>query len=338
MNLEDVAQRAGVSTATVSRVLNDIGVVRKATRTKVLKAVEELKYSPNLHARALAGGGRTIGMVVSNLENPFFLDIFHSLDIGAQQQGYEVLIANTGYDQARLKRSVQMMLGRRPSGMALIVSEIENSLLDEISEHGIRAVAYDADGPRKGITNIRTNYRRGMQRIAEYLYSLGHRHMAYVGHHSGLGPLNDRRQAFEEVLQAYAPQVQYRLVANDDSFQGGRQAVRDLFDQGFQPTAILCVNDYMALGVLRQLRDLGLRVPEDVSVSGFDNISLADVASPALTTAHIPREQIGRLILDNLIGDGKDKAATEVVIEPELVVRESTGIANQNHFPNRARQ
>jgi LacI family transcriptional regulator len=326
MNLEDVARRAGVSTATVSRVLNNIGVVRKTTRTKVLKVVDELKYSPNLHARALAGGGRTIGLIVSNLENPFFLDIFHHLDLGAHELGFEVLIANTAYDPKRLQRSIQLMLGRRPSGLAIVVSEIDSQVLDELSERKIRCVAYDASSSRPGITNIRTNYKRGMQRIAEYLYSLGHRRMAYVGHHSSLAPLNDRRQAFVEAMRCFDPEVKHMTCASDDSYAGGRLAVRELFEAGFQPTAILCVNDFMAIGVLRQLRDRGLRVPEDVSVSGFDNISLSEVSSPALTTAHIPRDLIGRQILENLVG-APEISGNEIVIEPELLVRESTGIA-----------
>jgi LacI family transcriptional regulator len=326
MNLEDVARRAGVSTATVSRVLNNIGVVRKATRNKVLKAADELKYSPNLHARALAGQSRTIGLIVSNLENPFFLDIFHHLDLGAHELGYEVLIANTAYDPERLARSIQLMLGRRPTGLGIVVSELDAKVLDELSERKIRTVAYDAAGIRPGVTNIRTDYKLGMERVAEYLYSLGHRRMAFVGHHSALGPLNDRRQAFVEAMQRFDG-VEQVTVANDDGFAGGRAAVRDIFGQGFRPTAIICVNDFMAIGVLRQLRDLGLRVPEDVSVSGFDNISLSEVSSPALTTLHIPRDLIGRQILEQLVGtpesDGK-----EIVTEPELIVRESTGRAS----------
>jgi DNA-binding LacI/PurR family transcriptional regulator len=325
MNLEDVARRAGVSTATVSRVLNNIGVVRKATRTKVLKAADELKYSPNLHARALAGAGRTIGLIVSNLENPFFLDIFHHLDLGAHELGYEVLIANTSYDPERLNRSIQLMLGRRPTGLGIVVSELDGKVLDELSERKIRTVAYDATGERPGVTNIRTGYKRAMQRVVEYLYSLGHRRMAFVGHHSALGPLNDRQQAFLEAMERFEG-VEHAAAANEDSFAGGRSAVREIFERGFRPTAIICVNDFMAIGVLRQLREMGLRVPEDVSVSGFDNISLSEVSSPALTTLHIPRDLIGRQILEHLVGSN-EPGADEMVIEPELMVRESTGCA-----------
>ena len=149
--------------------------------------------------------------------------------------------------------------------------------------------------------------------------------MAFVGHHTALGPLNDRKQAFVEVMQRYAPEIEFTTVADSDGYAGGRRAVQALFASGFKPTAILCVNDFMAVGVLRQLRDMGLDVPRDVSVAGFDNISLSEVLFPSLTTLHIPRDQIGRRIFESLTT--QKPCLQEVVIEPELMVRESTGPA-----------
>ncbi len=325
MNLEDVARRAGVSTATVSRVLNNIGVVRESTRARVEKAVEELKYYPNMHARALAGGStRTLGVIVSNLENPFFLNVFAAIETQARPNRYEVLVANTDYDPERLISSVRLMLGRRVAGLALVVSEIAPNLLEELSERGVRTVVYDVGAPRKNVVSLKTNYRLGMQRVAEYLHNLGHRRMAFAGHHTTLGPLSDRKQTFLDVMQRYAPAVEFTTVAQADGFAGGREAARELL-AGFRPTAILCVNDFMAIGVLRQLRDAGLRVPEDISVAGFDNISLAEMIHPRLTTVHIPRDLIGRRIFESLVATGEVDG--ETVIEPELVVRESTGLA-----------
>jgi LacI family transcriptional regulator len=326
-SLQDVAERAGVSTATVSRVLNNIGVVKPATKAKVLQAVEELKYYPNIHARALAGGTtKTLGLIVSNLENPFFLDVFRSLEGEAREKGYEVLIANTDYDPERLVSAVQLMLGRRVAGLALIVSEIAPHLLEELSERKVRTVVYDVGSPRPNIMSVKTHYRRAMQRVVEYLFSMGHRRMAFVGHHTSLGPLNERNQAFVEAVKRYGAQVEWRTVASEDGYDGGREAVRELVDSGFGPTAIVCVNDFMAVGVLRQLRDYGLRVPEDVSVTGFDNISLAEMIAPSLTTLHLPCDMLGRKIFALLTEKGD--AARETVIDPELVLRESTGPAN----------
>jgi LacI family transcriptional regulator len=322
-SLQDVADQAGVSTATVSRVLNNIGVVKSSTRAKVLKAVEELKYFPNIHARALAGGAtRTLGLLVSNLENPFFLDVFRALESEAREKGYEVLIANTDYDPQRLVANVHLMLGRRVAGLALIVSEIAPHLLDELSERKVRTVVYDVGSPKPHVMSIKTQYRRGMQRIVEYLYSMGHRKMAFVGHHNSLGPISERQQSFLEAVKRLGPQVEYRIVASEDGYAGGREAVRELFGGGMHPTAVVCVNDFMAVGVLRQLREFGMRVPEDVSVTGFDNITLSEMM-PSLTTIHIPCDTLGRKIFAMLTEKGD--AAREITIDPELVLRESTG-------------
>ncbi|HTR36729.1 MAG TPA: LacI family DNA-binding transcriptional regulator [Bryobacteraceae bacterium] len=327
MSLQDVARRARVSAATVSRVLNNIGTVRSSTRSRVLKAIEDLKYYPNAHAQALAGGAsRTLGLIVSNLENPFFLDIFRVLEQEAHSHGYEVLIANTDYDSQWLKSSVRIMLGRRVAGLALIVSEIDPAILDELESRQVRTVVYDVGEPRPGIQSIKANYRKGIERAAEYLRSLGHRKFAFVGHHTGLGPLGDRKRTFIEVMERYSPALQFITVADSDDYAGGRRAVRQLFASKFRPTAILCVNDFMAVGVLRELREMGMEVPGHVSVTGFDNISLSEVVYPALTTLHIARDQIGRQIFANLSAtEHPFLAPQEIVISPELVIRESTG-------------
>ena len=327
MSLENVAQRARVSPATVSRVLNNIGVVKSSTRTRVLKAIEELKYYPNVHARALAGGvSRTLGLIVSNLENPFFLDIFRVLEQEAHTNGYEVLVANTDYDSQWLHSSVRIMLGRRVAGLALVVSEIEPAILDELEERKIRTVVYDVGSPRRSILSIKSNYRKGVERVSEYLRSLGHKRMAFVGHHTALGPLSDRKRTFINVMER-ASDLQFTTVADTDDYAGGRRAVQQLFASKFRPTAILCVNDFMAVGVLRQLRDMGIEVPGDISVTGFDNITLSAVVYPALTTLHIPRDQIGRQIFASLTQKQPSKTQQEIIFVPELVVRESTGRA-----------
>lgn len=329
MNLEDVARRAGVSTATVSRVLNNVGVVREATRVKVLKAAGDLKYYPNIHARALAGGSnRTLGLIVSNLENPFFVDVIHSMEEEARGRGYELLVANTGYDPERLKACVSLMIGRRIGGLALVVSEMDSELLDELAGRESPTAVYDVGAPRGNMVNIRVNYGRAMQRIVEYLHSLGHRRLAFIGHHTSLGPLNDRRQAFLEVMEHFAPHVEFRTLADSDSFEGGRRAARTLLAGGFAPTAIVCVNDFMATGVLRELRAYGMRVPQDVSVTGFDNIALSDVVTPPLTTAHIARDLVGRWMFESITAEqAPASAGREIMLEAELIIRESTGPA-----------
>ncbi len=327
MNLQDVAKKAHVSIATVSRVLNNVGPVKKSTRARVLKVVSELHYHPNLHARSLAGGkSRTLGVIFSNLENPFFLDIFRSIESDAHERGYEVLVANTDYRPQQLVSSIHLMMGRRVAGLAVIVSEMEPHLINELTEANLRVVFYDVGTPSRNISNIRVNYPRGVQKTVEYLYSLGHRRIGFVGHHTGLDPLSDRQRSFIEAMKRCPQHVEYATAADRDGPEGGQQATRQLLQTGLRPTAIVAVNDFMAIGVLKELRENNLRVPADVSVTGYDNIRLSEFAVPPLTTVNIPRAEIGHLAFRALTPeeDGAQLEGREFRINPELVIREST--------------
>jgi LacI family transcriptional regulator, galactose operon repressor len=329
MNLNAVAQKAGVSTSTVSRVLNNLEIVKSSTRSRVLKVAEELNYHPNLHARSLARGmSRILGIIVSNLENPFFLDIYRTLESNAHARGFEAVVANTDYQSAQLVASVQLMIGLRVAGLAVIVSEMDEQLIQTVANSRIPAAFYDVGTPQKNITNIRVDYRNGIKKTVSYLSSLGHRRMAFIGHHSTLGPISERRKAFLESVHRCSPAPETRIFAASDGLDGGREAARELLESGFRPTAILCVNDFMAVGVMRELHEEGLQIPRDVSVTGFDNIKLAEFCSPPLTTVHIPREQIGHIIFEHVLGnDRNEHSSREIVIDPELVVRDSTGVA-----------
>ena len=261
MNLDAVAEKAGVSTSTVSRVLNNLEIVKSSTRSRVLKVAEELNYHPNLHARSLARGkSRILGIIVSNMENPFFLDIYRTLESDAHAQGLEVVVANTDYRSEQLLASVQLMIGLRVAGLAVIVSEMEEHLIQTVANSRIPAAFYDVGTPQKNITNIRVDYRKGIKKTVSYLNALGHRRMAFVGHHSTLVPISERRKTFLESVHRCSPSAEAKIFAGPDGLDGGRQAARELLESGFRPTAILCVNDLMAVGVMRELREEGLQI------------------------------------------------------------------------------
>ena len=329
MNLEEVARRAKVSTATVSRVLNNASVVKTSTRARVMKAIRDLKYHSNLHARSLAGSkSRTLGVIVSNLEEPFFFDIYRTIETEAHSRGHDVVMANTDYRPEQLVASIRLMIGRRVAGLAAIVSEMDPALIKELHEAQIPAVFYDVSVQKQNITTIRVNYRRGIGKILEYLHSLGHRKLGFIGHHAVLEPINERMRTVKKAVTHY-PSLEVHTAADADTLEGGREAARSLLSTGFDPTAITCVNDITAVGALRELRERGLRVPQDISVTGFDNVKLAEFCQPALTTVHIPRNRIGHIICSRLLpGDTEEESSNlEIVIDPELVVRESTGPA-----------
>ena len=332
MSLEEVAKRAKVSTATVSRVLNDLNGVKTSTRARVLKAVQELKYHPNLLARNLAGGrSRTLGMIVSNMENPFFLDIYKAAECDAHAKGFDIVLANTDYRPEYLIKSIRLMIGRRVAGLALAISEMDANLSQELAAFKVPVVLYDVGTPQHNITKIMVNYGKGIERVVHYLHELGHERMAFVSHHPSLGPLSVREQAFREAVAGFSPPIKWRIAANMDGVEGGRQATREILSSGLKPTAIICVNDFMALGVLHELREAGLRVPKDISVTGFDNIKLAEISYPALTTLHVPREQIGHLMFHALTAAGEmPENGRQIVIDPEFVLRGSSGAARSS--------
>jgi DNA-binding LacI/PurR family transcriptional regulator len=330
MTLLEVAERARVSTATVSRVLNDAGSTKNSTRLRVLRAIEECRYYPNSNARALAGRkSRTLGMVVSNLENPFFVDVFQALEDEANRHGYEVAVANTNYIPRRLAARVHLMIERRVAGLIVVVSEMEPGLIQELRELDLPVALFDVGEAGGRISRIKVNYRSGMRKVITYLYSLGHRRMAFIGHHAALQPLHERQQAFLEAMKLYAGEVEFVTATGRDGAEGGRQATRSLFASGLKPTAIVCTNDFMAIGVMKALREQGLRIPADISVTGHDNINLSDFLAPALTTLDVPRDRIGRLAFRTLVPESGDPAipGNELLIEPQLLVRDSTAVA-----------
>lgn len=298
-----------------------------------MRAVADLNYHPNLHARTLAAGkSKTLGIVVSNMENPFFFDIVAQLELEAHRHGYEVVVANTNYQAEQLVKSTRLMVGRRVVGLAAIVSEMEPGIIDELVSSKLPVVFYDVGAAKRNITNIRLNYRKGMEKVAEYLNVLGHKHrIAWIGHHLEFSPLHERRNALVDAFKRWASEAEVRTFIGEDHPEGGWRVAREMLYSGFKPSAIVCANDFMAIGVLRALREEGLSVPADISVTGVDNIRMSEFCYPALTTVHVPRDRIGHIAIEKLISgmERPPSAGSEILIDPDLVVRESTGPAQQ---------
>ena len=221
------------------------------------------------------------------------------------------------------------MIGRRVAGLAVIVSEMNPAMISELAASKLRVAFYDVGAAGSTMFKNRVNYRRGIERVVEYLHNLNHSRLAFIGHHASSGPISEPERAFVETVFKYSTGTEWRTVVSQEGLEGGQQTARELLASGFHPTAIVCVNDVMAIGVLREVREQGLGVPDDISVTGFDNTKPSEFSYRQLTTLHIPRDRIGRLAFemrvpqssqDNLFG-------REIAIEPELVLRDSTGRA-----------
>ncbi len=299
-----------------------------------MAVLDQMNYRPNLQARELvAGRSNTLGVIVSNLENPFFVEIFHSLEEQAHKAGFEILVGNTNYEPQRLAACIDLFLGRRVAGLAIIVSEHLDPDLKQLLQADIPVAFYDAFIPGGRRTGVHFDYCKGMNLLVRHLYDLGHRRMAYIGYPLRLGPTEDRRDAFIAATRKFGIQQRYIAVTEHSGFVAGREATRQLLDSGFAPTAILCVNDLFAVGVLRELRSRDISVPDEMSVTGFDNIEIAEFSTPSLTTINIPRARIASTIFKSLTAaePRPSEQRVNVMIDPELIVRESTGIATKKH-------
>jgi LacI family transcriptional regulator len=326
-SIKDVAARAGVSIATVSHVLNGTRHTRPQTRDRVLAAINDLGYSQNLAARNLARGTSTLlGVIVSDVRNPFFPEITTAFQDSALAHGMDALVLNTNYDAERTLNSVRRLIGLQVPGVAIFTSQIDGSVMDTLAQQRISAVYLDLGRVAVAVSNILIDYEKGIAEALEYLRQLGHRRISYISGPPKLFSVQRRRDAFIRTAAKLGLKV-VSLVDSDFTVRGGYQACSEVLEAD-RPTAIMAGNDLTAIGILHRAYDLRLRVPEDLSVIGFDDITFAEYTQPGLTTVAVPRQEIGRVAFDALwamINDA-DLTGREVRVSTRLVVRQSAGI------------
>jgi DNA-binding LacI/PurR family transcriptional regulator len=340
MDIREVAKRAKVSTATVSRTINKPGSVTAKTAERVWKVIHELRYFPNTHARSLVSGrSRILGILVSDVTNPFFPELIQGFDDLAMEHGYELLINSTRYDPVRMALAVKRMLERTVEGIAIMTSEMDPLLTEQIALRHVPMTFLDVGQEGEGVSNIIVDYERGVGEAVAHLLDLGHTKVAFIGGPLTLKSAMLRRMAFLHCLHAGGIiEDQRQVVTGDHTIDGGFQAMQELLACPVRPTAVLCSNDLTAMGALRAVRRAGLRVPGEISIIGFDDIHLAEFTEPPLTTVRLSREELARKAFYALLGhiqgtsESIQASQTESVSHDELrtvttklVVRESTG-------------
>lgn len=331
-SIRDVAREAGVSTATVSHVLNNTRFVSEETRARVRAAVEKCGYYPNAHARSLATGrSQTLGLIISDISNPFFPELVKSIETAAFEQGYDVVLSNTNYDPARTSHYVSRLIERKVAGVALMTSELDASLIEELARREVSVVFLDLGEPGVHMSNLRVDYGAGIEEAIRHLVALGHERIAFVGGPERLRSARRRLEAFRRSMERYLPDAPLEVHHGDFRLGGGREAARAMLAAPARPTAVVAANDMMALGALAELREAGLSVPRDISVVGFDDISFAALSNPPLTTVSLPREELGRRAVEALLSTiaHPEQRGTEAVITTRLVVRDSTAPASR---------
>jgi len=325
-SIKDVAARAGVSIATVSYVLNGSRSTRQQTRQRVLAAAEELGYSQNQAARDLARGRSSLlGLVISDIRNPFFPEITAGFQDQALLHNLDALVVNTNYDAARTLNSVRRLIGLQVPGVAILTSQIDPSVIGLLAERGVAAVYLDLGRVDRAISNIVIDYERGIAEALEFLSSLGHRRIGYIGGPPHLLSAQRRRRAFQESAARMGLDGG-RAIDSDFTVKGGYFAAAKLLAAG-SLTAIVGGNDLTAIGVLHRAYDGGLRVPADLSVVGFDDISLSEYAQPSLTTVAVPRHEIGTVAFQALwtMMSDPELAGREYRVGTSLIIRQSAG-------------
>jgi LacI family transcriptional regulator len=335
VTMSDIAKAAGVSITTVSHVLNESRSVRKETRDRVNAAVIELGYRPNALARSLRRQEtRTIGFVVPDLSNPFFAEIGQGLEEASFDAGYNVIFSHTSGDPTRERRVVSSLLEKRVDGIIIASVETRADRLSELSRIGVPMVMVDRDCADFAGDIVLADNVAGGQQVVQHLAQLGHTSIGCVVANAASQPASPGRfYGFQQALSSAGLSSSSYVFRGDQhknragtEVDIGYQALKDILARPSPPTAVFLTNDLMAIGALRAAAELGVRVPDDLSIIGFDDIALAQYTSPALTTVGQPRQQMGRLAAQLLIDRSTDKTRLRerVILGVSLVVREST--------------
>jgi len=329
MTIKDVAKRAGVGIATVSRALHGSKQVSPETAARVRKVIEELGYRPNTNAQSLASGcSHMLGLVVSDITNPFFPELIKGFEGVAVDRGYDVFVASTNYDPARTALCVKRMIERKIDGVAVMTSEVDPSLRDSFAKRKVPLVFLDVGQVGSGVSNVKVDYANGIAQAVDHLRALGHRRIAFIAGPLRLESVRERRDAFLARLNEPPGGPEPLVEEGNHRADGGFQAMERLLERAPGTTAVIASNDLTAIGALRAIRHRGLRVPEDISVVGFDDIQMAQFTEPPLTTVKLVRTELARLACEALLESIASRGAgVEFCMSTSLVVRDSTGRA-----------
>jgi LacI family transcriptional regulator, galactose operon repressor len=316
-DIRAVAALAKVSIATVSRTINGSPVVSEKLAKRVWQAIEQLNYFPNTHARTLVSGrSRLFGIIVENITNPFFPELIQSFEEIAVAHGYEILVSSSNSDPAVLTNCVRRMLERKVDGVAVLTFGEEEPVLDQLSSE-------------PASSTILLDYSTGIRSAVRHLATIGHSKIGFLAGPHKLHSAITRQTDFENAMQSERLSIDKKwIIECDHTLKGGVIGFGKLQALAGQPTAVICSNDMTAIGVLRAAYLQGLRVPQDLSVIGLDDIDFAEFTLPPLTTIRLSRADLARAAFEALRlhaeNPGKAGLQREFLVSTNLVVRGST--------------
>jgi LacI family transcriptional regulator len=344
LSIHEVAQRAKVSIATVSRTINGVPTVTPELSRRVWKAIEEVGYYPNTHARSLVSGrSRIFGLIVSEITNPFFPEIVQGFEDVAVHHKYEILTTSVGHDPKRLALAVRRMIERRVEGVAIVTFGLEETLFDELKSRNIPLVFIDVGPGLPRVSNIKIDYLNGIRQAVQHLAALRHSRIAFISGPLSLKSAVARQRAFIESMEEIGLSVNPRyLIEGNHTMEGGMDALKQILALRNRPTAVLCSNDMTAFGVMRQSYEEGIQIPRDLSVIGFDDIRIAQFMIPPLTTVKMSQAEIAQLAFDALLAEVQRETpsptGTEYTLRTSLVLRDSTALVGNSSTRGRAKR
>lgn len=325
----DVARRAGVSVATVSRVLNDLPHVSPGVRRKVLRAVAALNYQPNRTAQRLrAKRSRVIGLIIPDIQNPFFTSVVRGIEDLAYQRGYSLVLCNSDEDPAKEQLYINVMRAEAVAGVILASTSEVNPHVSHLIDHNIPVIAIDRRIKNRRIDSVLVANIQGAFEAVSHLIELGHRRIGFVGLPLTRTTGHERHTGYLRALRAHGLRPSRQLVCiGDAKQQGGYNCTQTLLKSQPPMTALFVANNLMTLGALGAIREGELEIPREISIVGFDDMPWAPLLQPPLTAVAQPTYELGRkaaeLLLERL--EHPDKPATHVQLKPTLIVRGSTG-------------
>jgi DNA-binding LacI/PurR family transcriptional regulator len=337
VDIRTVAERAGVSIATVSRVMNQVSSVDAKLASRVLKAAKELSYTPNTQARALVSGrSRLIGLIVSEITNPFFPELIQAFEASAVERGYEILIGSTNYSPERMTQCVRRMVERKVEGVAVMTFGMDEDLLQELSGRGIPVVSVGSTSKLESATSIEIDYRKGIREAVQHLAVMGHRDISFISGPLNLRAAKLRQTAYITAMAEIGVKVPASyMIKGDHTMEGGFAAALQLFDRAHLPTAVICSNDMTAIGVLHAVSSRGLRVPKDISIIGFDDIHMAQFTVPPLTSVRMAGTDLATAACNALPLtpglNGHSASKERLLVPTQLTVRQTSGYVRKGN-------
>jgi DNA-binding LacI/PurR family transcriptional regulator len=330
--MRDVGRLAGVSASTVSRVLNNTHYISDETRKRVQEVVDSVNYYKNVHARRLSTGRSDLfGLVISEIASPYFSEVIRGFQAAAWDRGLDVLLLNTEYIPARTQAIIRKLIESDVRGVAIMTSSIDNTVTSELKDAGIGVVFSNACHGDTLVSSVSIDYSGGIAQAIEHVANLQHRRAAVIAGPEGNLTAANIKKALVKGLTKRG-MTPFPITNSDYRVDAGASAVREILAAKEMPTVIFCGSDLIAMGAMNALEEAGVRVPEDISILGIDNISFAFLARPPLTTINAPREQLGMkafAALEKMLQLKRHKGA-EYTLETELVVRKSTGPARKD--------